>query len=632
MNEVSTTDRTLKTQKSYRFAALRNLNNLKVFVLLAITIWIAYFWHSASFGLYSDDFRRVGYAMEMTWSELGRILQDLFLMKQGQGRPLHDGLIYLLSFIGFRLGGLHVVYWIGYAILTVNAFLFYTLLKRLSDQQVFAVTGALAFCLFPAHTVQTWLTIALAIQPALMLLLIAIHCYLSDRKKLSYLFILGSLLCYETFFPLFLAAPLFKYKWNSKLTGKLIKHGLILAGMFACVALLRKLTGEGRVANLELLDAIKTSILHTYIGPIASLKTFLTRPLTTLKALAGKEHLELWLFLSLCFAGLVWVLSRLKLSLPRDVLRLKTAFDSKVLRLETAELFDPLAKLASIGIIMWVLAYPLTLTRSPSVVNGQTSRLHLAGSVGASILVGCICSIVFLLAAAYGRKRLATVGLAAFFALLVGFGLIGQQDYMLAWQYQRQYWTDAISLIPDLDEETVIFVDREGFRNLKYITGGVRPNETLTLIYRFPDNWEKKQLLELIGAKPTWWNAYIMNPNWQENIVAKGNSFQLNSSIAEGGWFGTGKPKQRSVEVESSKVILLEIKDGRLTRRTEPLIIDGKEFPLKGKTATGLPPFEKGPLYDYLIKSPDEERINYIDESINSNKSSRSMLITEERQ
>ena len=161
MDEVSTAERSLKAQKSYRFPALKNLDNFKVFILLAVTIWIAYFWHSASFGLNWDDFRRLGDAMEMTWSELGRMLQNLFLMKQGQGRPFHEGLIYLLSFIGFRLGGLHVVYWIGYAILTVNSFLFYTLLKQVSDQQVFAVTGALAFCLFPAHTVQTWLTIAL---------------------------------------------------------------------------------------------------------------------------------------------------------------------------------------------------------------------------------------------------------------------------------------------------------------------------------------------------------------------------------------------------------------------------------------------------------------------------------------
>ncbi len=625
MNEVSTADRSLKAQKSDRFSALRNLDNFKVFLLLAVTIWIAYFWHSASFGLYWDDFRRIGDAMEMTWSELGRILQDLFLMKQGQGRPLHEGSIYLLSFIGFRLGGLHVVYWIGYAILTVNAFLFYTLLKRLSDQQVFAVTGALAFCLFPAHTVQTWLTIALGVQPALMLLLIAIHCYLSDRKKLSYLFILGSLLCYETFFPLFIVAPLFKYKWNSKLTGKLIKHGLILAGILACVALLRKLTGDGgRISNLALLDAIETSIRHVYLGPIASLKTFLTRPLTTLKALAGKEPLELWLFFPLCFAGFFYVLSRLKLSLPRDVLRLKTAFDSKVLRLKTAELFDPLAKLALIGLIVLVLAYPLTLIGSPHFVNGGRSRIHLASSFGGSILIGCICSIVFLLAATYGRKRLATVGLAAFFALLVGFGLIVQQDYRLAWQYQRQYWTDAISLIPDLDEETVFWLDETGLRNPKYmnVSPSVAPG-VLPRIYQFPDNWEtdKGKKNKVFKLRPEWSSAHLMKPNWQENIAPNGNSFELNRFI----WLRHLKPNQSIDAAETSQVILLEIKDGRLTRRTEPLIIDGKEFPLKEKTATGLPPFEKGPLYDYLIKSPDEERINYIDESANSNKSSRSM-------
>ena len=78
-----------------------------------------------------------------------------------------------------------------------------------------------------------------------------------------------------------------------------------------------------------------------------------------------------------------------------------------------------------------------------------------------------------------------------------------------------------------------------------------------------------------------------LDKNWQKNIVANGNSFQLNPSVADEGWLGTDKQRN----VESSKVILLEIKDGRLTRRTEPLIIDGKEFPLKEKIATGLPSF-----------------------------------------
>ena len=595
MNKVTTAERSLKIRKSDRFLALKNLDNLKVFVLLAITIWIAYFWHSASFGLYSDDLWRIVDAMGMTWSELGSMLLDLFLMKIGQGRPLHDGLIYLGSFIGFRLGGLHVIYWIGYVILTVNAFLFYTLLKRLSDQQVFAVTGALAFCLFPTHTVQAYLTIDLGVQPSLMLLLIAIHCYFSERKKLSYLFILGSLFCYETFFPLFLAVPLFKQKWNSRLMGKLIKHGLVLGGMLVCVALLRKLTGENRVANLDLLDVIKTSIQHMYIGPIVNLKTFLTRPFITLGALVGQERLkELWIFLPLCFAGFFYALSRLKLSLPRNVFRLKTAFDSKVLHLETAELFDHFAKLALIGSIMLVLAYPFTLVNSPYIVNRVGSRINLAGSFGASILIGCICSIVLLLAAAYGRKLLATVGLAAFFALLVGFGLIVQQDYRLAWQYQRQYWTDAIKLIPDLDEETVFCLDEAGLWKTKYMNFTLADARTiLPRLYQFPDDWEiNKQPLSLRqmlnwSRMLRWTSAYVMKPNWQENIALNGNSFELNRFV----WLRPGE-----------------------------------------KTATGLPPFEKGPLYDYLIKSPDEERINYVDESANSNKSSRSMLITEERQ
>lgn len=122
-------------------------NTIKVFLLLAITTWIAHFWHSASFGLYEDDYGRVSQVMGITWLELW----DLILNKSfGQGRPLHDGLIYLFSFLGLKLGGLHVVYWIGYAIVTINSFLFYLLLKRMFAKQGFAIIGALAFCLFPA--------------------------------------------------------------------------------------------------------------------------------------------------------------------------------------------------------------------------------------------------------------------------------------------------------------------------------------------------------------------------------------------------------------------------------------------------------------------------------------------------
>ncbi len=87
MNKVETAGPSLKAKKSSRIPTLRNLDNFKVFILLAVTIWIAYFWHSASFGLYTDDLQRLGDVIEMTWSQLGQILLDLlFLMKTGQGR------------------------------------------------------------------------------------------------------------------------------------------------------------------------------------------------------------------------------------------------------------------------------------------------------------------------------------------------------------------------------------------------------------------------------------------------------------------------------------------------------------------------------------------------------------------
>ena len=256
--------------------------------------------------LHADDVGRIGKAISWNWPEFWHALPDSL---GRQGRPLHDGLIHLFSFLGFRIGGLHTIYLIGYIILTVNSFLFYALLKRLSQQSILALTGALTFSLFPVHTTQIWLTILLGVQPSLTFFLIATHCYLSGRKKLSYLVILGSLLCYETFFPVFLAVPLLKKKWDARLIREIFSHVLVLGSILVCIIIIRKLTGESRVDNLNILTAIRTSILHMLVGPIISLTMFLYRPIEILKAL----NREMLVFLPLYFTGLVWILSRLKL-------------------------------------------------------------------------------------------------------------------------------------------------------------------------------------------------------------------------------------------------------------------------------------------------------------------------------
>ena len=587
----------LITPKSSRLSVFNNQDSLKILVLLAITIWIAHFWHSASFGLYEDDLWRFAGLEGKTWSEVWEALQD-------QGRPLHDGLIYLFLFLGFRLGRLHGVYLIGYIILTVNAFLFYELLKRLSNQQVFAVTGALAFCLFPADTTQAFPTHFLGLQPSLTFLLLAFHCYLSGRKKLSYFVILGSLLCYETVFPMFLAAPLLKRKWDSTTIKELFKHALFLGFIIASVFIIRKFTGESRVSNFDIFLLIQ-SLQQMLYGPIVSTGMFLYRPIYLLlpsKDLATelKNNIgELLVFLPLCFVSFTWVLSQLKINTSRKLLNLKTLVDSKLCRFEVSHVLKHFAKLSLIGLILLILSYPLTLTVPANIVEGRGSRVHFAAVVGASILCACVCSIILLLGWILGRKHLAAMGLAAFLTLLLGFGLLVQQDYKLAWQYQKAFWSDVVRLCPDITDGTVIVVEQVGLRdNPRQIQAySWSMPYVLEKIYQFPDDWK---------IPP---RVYRLNSDWQNYIGSDGNLLHLKETTY---WRPHIKPQHEDLIVESSNVILLDTKNGRMTRRMEPLSIGSQDFILKEISSSEPSLFEKGPLYDYLISTPDSEPIIYL--------------------
>ena len=576
--------------KYHRAYILRNLDEVKVLIFLGVTTWIAHFWYYASFGLYEDDHTRVVNAMGMGGRRVLNNILNQFLMRSGQGRPLHDSLIYLFSYLGTKLAGLHVIYWFGYLILIINVFLFYALLKRLFHQPVFAVTGALAFSLFPADTTRVFLTHALGIQPSITFLLVAFHCYISGRKKLSYFVILGSLLCYETIFPVFLVAPLLKQKWDSKLIGKTLRHGFILGVMIVAIVIIRKarLQAFGVISDLSNQDILR-GLSDVLIGPIVSMTMFLYRPVQSLLVLNG----ELWLFLSLYFVGIVWLLLSLKLDISSYELRLLTSRRRQLFHLAIPEFFKPITKLTLLGLTMLSLAYPLTLTTSATTIAGKASRVHSAAVVGASILCACLCSVIWFIAKAYRKKRLAIIGLAGFFTLLVGFGLIVQKDYQASWNEQKAFWTDVVRLCPDIsDEGTVILV--EGISPLSTRVS-VRPyfgslTIVLNKIYDF-SNWKKESKPELL----------LLKSNWQSKITMNRNLFQLSDSNVYLPCCNFGK-RDYPLIVDSSRVILLEMKAGKLIRRNRPLIIGGQEFKLKQTSTMGLPPFKKKIVYDYLVQ------------------------------
>jgi hypothetical protein len=587
------------------------ISEIAIFPLLAVITWIANFWHSARFGLYEDDWNRIPDIIGLSWQQ---IFNKVIFETSGQGRPFHDGLIFLFSFLGIKLGGLQYAYAIGAAIVTANAFLFYLLLNKIYNNQTFAITGALTFCLFPADTTRDYLTHSLGIQPSLTFLLLALHCYTSGKIKLAYPIVFLSLIAYEPVFTVFFAAPLFDRKWNSKLPKQLVRHALILISIIILTLIVRKIVGEGQVSQFGL-QSIVLLILNPIIGSITSLAMLVYRPLETL----FKLNPQIWLFCAIAFIGFAGLFSYLKLESLNKVFGLRALVRSKrFLKIPTA--FEPYAKPAITGLIALMLAYPLAMTSYGFAISGRTTRVHVAAIIGTSILSACLCSAILITASKYNRQRLAVLGLAGFFALLVGFGLRVQQDYQLMWQHQRGFWSDVVRLCPDLTEGTVILVEPSGLRDTRQPVP-FRPSRGVSDPKQIKGlEWELPQVLSNIYQFPTSWQlkpkAYRLQSGWQDKILSERNLFRVSTAIP------VISDDEMNREIESNSVIFLETKSGKLTRRTEALTIGDRQFKLKTQTRTGLPPFDKKYLYNYLIQSPNDRSIDYLvgNDTFNSKK------------
>jgi hypothetical protein len=572
-----------------------------IFLLFAAIVWITNFWHSASFGLYEDDWVRIPTIVELSWD---RLFHKVIFDTGFQGRPFHDGLIFLFSFLGIKLGGLQYAYTIGSIIVTINAYLFYLLLERVYRHQVFALMGALTFCVFPADTTRDYLTHSLGIQPSLAFLLIAFHCYTLGYKKLSYLVVSLCLIAYEPLFTVFIAAPLFHQKWDSKLSRELFKHVTILIGLIIFAAIVRKLVGENQMSSFGV-QSIALLVLNPIIGSVTSLAMLIYRPIETLLKLNG----DLWWFGIPAAISFAWLISRLKFNpLDRGFGWQGSALAARFPKISAW--LEPYTKPVIAGLVTLVLAYPLTMSTYGFAISGRTARVHVAAIIGVSILAACICTAILSIASKYGRRRLAIWGLAGFFALLMGFGLRVQQDYQLMWQHQRGFWTDVVRLCPDLRDGTVIFVEPTGLRDTRQpipfqeSRGISDPKQIKGL------EWELPYVLQNIYRFPTSWKLppklYRLQSTWQDKLVSKQNLFHVSAAIT---WLNEDEIQR---EVESANVILLETKNGRLTRRIEPLVIGSRKFSLKEQNVSGLPPFERKYLYDRLIQAPTEKPVDYL--------------------
>jgi len=555
---------------------LLNNKSLKIttFLTIALITWIAHFWYFNHLGLYEDDYAFIGNILTMDFSRFVDSVKNMNLAFF-QGRVVGFNILFFSAYFAGKLGGLPLIYISAYLLALTNNILFYLFLQRLWNQPIFVLTGTLAFTLFPADNTRAFLT-HIHILPAITFLLLAFLSYLNDKKIWSYLLITASFLSYETCFLLFITAPFLTKKPQSEIFKELIKHLFILGTIFLVVLILRKLTGDSRVGDLDIATAIFTPIRQIITGPFVCLGTFVYRPWQTLHNLRG----ELLIFVPLSLLMLLWLFLQ----------------NSRFSGLDSGENWPIIKQLSLLGISLLFLAYPLTFTVPATLISGRDSRVHAAGVVGASILGGILGYLIVYLANSYRQKNLAALLLATYFSLLIGFGIIVQQQNKLSWKYQQAFWADVIQLAPDLSDGQVILVDAPSlpWGSQLYPFAWSMPS-VVGQLYQFP--WQWKNVPKL----------YKLNPDWQQKIPANGE-MALNN---ENGLLSYYYTWESARQVKTSEIILLQEKDGKLVRTTTPIVAGAKKFSFKPLTNSTIDSFDKGYLYDYLIAPNNKKSVNY---------------------
>lgn len=561
---------------------LNDKNVLLTLVFLSLTIWVAHFLHFLDFGLYEDDYAVI--------SGVWRMPDFLNAMKTAitgwsDGRPLGYLILAVCSIAGEHAGGLYLIYLMGYLIITVNAFLFYLLVRKVGTETL-AITGALVFCLYPADTTHSFLTHALGLQVSITFLLTASLLYLSGRRISPYVVIAGSLLTYESPYMIFLAIPLLRVKWDKALMKELFRHVAIMAGIVLVAIAIRLLMGEGRIGEVRsditgVLAKIASAIV---IGPAVSLIQFINAPI---RAVLNWSN-SMTVISSVSTLIFAWVLHRSGAVLLENR-TIGVSVDSKPVagtqnaaRDEKPEM--RMWQLYMVSAVMLALSYVLSFTHYPPMAShGRATSVHLASAVGGSLLIACISAQIIAIAGKFRLSSFAIILISLYLSFIVAYRLLIQDDFVRAWQNQRSFWTNVLDVAPDMTEDTIIYVVNENLRRTTFILSNSWADPIIPAqLFNFPSQWTNPP------------RVFAVNKTWSRAMIRKGNHFKwmVPTALTNSHW----------EIIPDRNVILLEMVNGKLMRRFGLINIDGLDLNLKDMPSGAKLNYEKGPLFDRLIE------------------------------
>jgi uncharacterized membrane protein YhaH (DUF805 family) len=265
------------------------------------------------------------------------------------------------------------------------------------------------------------------------------------------------------------------------------------------------------------------------------------------------------------------------------------------------ENLEELKKLLLIGVGMIFLSYPTAIILSVYDISGRASRVHFVAAIGASLIIGCLWTL--LLHVAQNKKswkKNIIFLISLHLSLLALFCIQVQGFYKLSWDYQKSFWTDILSLAPDIENNTVILVDSP---SLQGHGKQINPFDwsmpsVLSNIYKFPRDWQNHPRLYLL-------NSFDEASDFWSNIVIDDNRKFLLSG--ENGSLVYYYAWEAERIVEPRDVILIIEENSRLTRH-ETLDIKDISISLKARPESDdvLSPIPESILFKELISYPPQ--------------------------
>lgn len=511
---------------------------------IVITCWIVNYLMVQGYGLYYDDWPAIA---DHTKLKLWNNVDSPFgwLEVWPHGRPLGWFFLSLLGMPGRMTGELVNLYLVGFVLLSFIAVIIYFIVDRRFGR-VAAILSAFLFLTSPVDTTKLEVTLNYIAHTGLLFSVLAIWLY--QRNKISHAYIVSSLalVCYEsTFFP-FVAAPLLTWSLFSIETWKKqIFHGIICVLIIAGVSAIRYWGFDSDFAvhkSQQSRDAIEVFFLGLYNYSAHFFDFF---------RFGIKQGLVNISLLSMTI-GLV-----ISISLVYVIYQSKTYKRGYEL--------EKIAELFIVGFILLLLGLVTSgfADYYPGLPwGGRNTRVYVAATFGGALTIISIFYLILFLGEKY--KILSLSFLIVFISL---FGVTSnafkiQNDYVEAWDIQKQVFRSAIDLSCDAQPgDTILLIPKEP----KWDKGramhpyGFGFSTAIADIFDWGD-MHFKQIPNLMKA----------HKDWYEHLELKDNGMLYWKKLKLSG-FGA----LAMAPVEPGSIILVKGTKRGLFRDNTPIVIDG---------------------------------------------------------